>query len=112
MDWRSKYPAVILDADDDRMSTKAGDAALGGRQTLKSALLKSRAVTAPKYIYVLKTDLATVTCDAIVNAANDRLRLGAGVAGAIKSLGKRCLIVLFLFLPRHRIYQLCASYRR
>jgi O-acetyl-ADP-ribose deacetylase (regulator of RNase III) len=51
-------------------------------------LCKIKGSDGSKYIYVLKTDLATVTCDAIVNAANDKLRLGAGVAGAIKSLGK------------------------
>jgi hypothetical protein len=90
-----KYPAIVLDAEDDRMSTKAGNAALGGQANIEICSVEIKGSDGfNKYIYVLKTDLATVDCDAIVNAANDRLQLGAGVAGAIKSIGVRCLLVI------------------
>lgn len=38
-------------------------------------------------IEVLKADITTVAADAIVNAANDHLWMGAGVAGAIRRAG-------------------------
>ncbi len=40
-------------------------------------------------ISVVKGDITESTCDAIVNAANNRLWMGAGVAGAIKRKGGR-----------------------
>jgi O-acetyl-ADP-ribose deacetylase (regulator of RNase III) len=40
-----------------------------------------------KQIALLKGDITQVEADAIVNAANNRLWMGAGVAGAIKSEG-------------------------
>ncbi|MDQ4082742.1 MAG: macro domain-containing protein, partial [Actinomycetota bacterium] len=36
---------------------------------------------------VVESDIAALTVDAIANAANDRLWMGAGVAGAIKRAG-------------------------
>ena len=36
---------------------------------------------------VREGDIATVEADAIANAANDRLWMGAGVAGALKRAG-------------------------
>ena len=36
---------------------------------------------------LVKADITALACDAIVNAANDRLWMGGGVAGAIKRLG-------------------------
>ena len=36
---------------------------------------------------VREGDIATVEADAVANAANDRLRMGAGVAGALKRAG-------------------------
>jgi O-acetyl-ADP-ribose deacetylase (regulator of RNase III) len=38
-------------------------------------------------IRLVKGDITAVECDAIVNAANDRLWMGGGVAGAIKRRG-------------------------
>lgn len=38
-------------------------------------------------INVVKGDISTIKADAIVNAANNRLWMGSGVAGAIKSRG-------------------------
>ena len=38
-------------------------------------------------IRVVLADLTTLSCDGIVNAANDRLWMGGGVAGAIKRRG-------------------------
>ncbi len=41
----------------------------------------------PARIYLMKGDITEVEVDAIVNAANNDLVLGAGVAGAIRSKG-------------------------
>ncbi|HEY3202635.1 MAG TPA: macro domain-containing protein [Thermoanaerobaculia bacterium] len=41
----------------------------------------------PATIELLKTDITTVRVDAIVNAANEALQLGSGVAGAIRQKG-------------------------
>jgi O-acetyl-ADP-ribose deacetylase len=41
----------------------------------------------PARIRVVKGDLTSLRCDAIVNAANDHLWMGGGVAGAIKRRG-------------------------
>src|SRR6266545_3243500 len=41
----------------------------------------------PATIELLKTDITTVRVDAIVNAANEALQLGSGVAGAIRQHG-------------------------
>jgi O-acetyl-ADP-ribose deacetylase len=38
-------------------------------------------------LQVLEGDIATVEADAVANAANDRLWMGAGVAGALKRAG-------------------------
>jgi O-acetyl-ADP-ribose deacetylase (regulator of RNase III) len=38
-------------------------------------------------IRIVKGDITTLPCDAVVNAANDRLWMGGGVAGAIKRRG-------------------------
>jgi putative ATPase len=38
-------------------------------------------------IAVVQADITTESVDAVVNAANERLKLGAGVAGAIKRAG-------------------------
>jgi O-acetyl-ADP-ribose deacetylase (regulator of RNase III) len=38
-------------------------------------------------IEITKGDITELTCDAIVNAANDRLWMGSGVAGAIRRKG-------------------------
>lgn len=38
---------------------------------------------------VVQQDIATLAVDAVVNAANDRLWMGAGVAGALKKAGGR-----------------------
>jgi O-acetyl-ADP-ribose deacetylase len=38
-------------------------------------------------IEVVATDIASLEVDAVVNAANDRLWMGAGVAGALKRAG-------------------------
>lgn len=40
-------------------------------------------------IRVVQQDIAKVAVDAVVNAANDRLWMGAGVAGALKKAGGR-----------------------
>lgn len=45
------------------------------------------ALTVPARIEVVQRDIAQVAADAIVNAANDQLWMGAGVAGAIKRGG-------------------------
>jgi O-acetyl-ADP-ribose deacetylase len=41
----------------------------------------------PAVIELAKTDITTIAVDAIVNAANEALQLGAGVAGAIRHKG-------------------------
>jgi O-acetyl-ADP-ribose deacetylase (regulator of RNase III) len=41
----------------------------------------------PASIYFMKADITDVSVDAIVNAANTDLKLGAGVAGAIRRKG-------------------------
>ena len=38
-------------------------------------------------IELARTDITTLRVDAIVNAANEALQLGAGVAGAIRQRG-------------------------
>ena len=38
-------------------------------------------------IRLLRADIATLDVDAVVNAANDRLWMGSGVAGALKRAG-------------------------
>jgi O-acetyl-ADP-ribose deacetylase len=38
-------------------------------------------------IHVVEQDIATLDVDAVVNAANDHLWMGAGVAGALKKAG-------------------------
>ena len=40
-------------------------------------------------VRLIKGNITTVACDAIVNAANDHLWMGGGVAGAIKRRGGR-----------------------
>ncbi|HEY6146322.1 MAG TPA: macro domain-containing protein, partial [Thermoanaerobaculia bacterium] len=41
----------------------------------------------PPSIELAKADITTLRVDAIVNAANEQLQLGAGVAGAIRRKG-------------------------
>lgn len=66
------------------MHLGARGCASAGRDRYRTLLTEQQTVTA---IRIVQQDIATLDVDAVVNAANDHLWMGAGVAGALKRAG-------------------------
>ena len=88
----TKYSVIIMNAEDEKEVKDNATGETGIEGELCSVSVDTIAKDDVKRIYVVKGNLALMKCDAIVNAANENLQLGGGLAGDIKKYGneKNC----------------------
>ena len=78
---------VIINADEDKAGSVQDEEIEKEYAVISSSLICQLKLVDGKALCVYEGDITDHECDAIVNPANERLCLGSGVAGAIRSQG-------------------------